>query len=256
MLIKLQHLSVEKEIEINSDETLDNLKRIIESLFGVPQEQQAVYFEDRVLTNSTKQLQDLGINGGCVLKIKKVKKIDGASESGMKALLKDPMLKNMMNSSTLESMKNMFPELKEQMEENSSLNMLINNGAMEEELSKFASNEDYANIQLRNNDVAMAKLEQIPGGFQIINNLSQETGNLNMIKPKMDLKRGSDLTSKPNQPLPGSNKKNLFIEFRKELLIIKQIGFDNIIDNITALQAANGDIDEAILILESKYKNK
>lgn len=255
MRIKLEHLSIEKEIEINSNETLYTLKTMIEELYSIPQDQQALYFEDRILSNHTKMLEDLGIKCGSMLKVKKVKKVTGASENGMKTLLKDSMFKNMMNSSTLENMKNMFPDLKEQMEENSSLKMLLTNDNMEEELSKFASNDDYANIQMRNNDVVMAKLENTPEGIRLMNSLTNEAGNLTMPKPCVDLKKGSESTTKPDKPLPGACKRNLLIEFRKELLLLSQIGFDNAVDNITALQATNGDIEEATFLLENKYKN-
>lgn len=259
--IKVQHLASTKEISIQESETLGNLKKHVMDLFMIPVEEQALFLDGRSLRNSSNQIDELGLKDGSLVIIKRIRKIEGKDkDSSLNLLMKNPMVKSIMKNpqsmaSMKESMSQMFPDLKQEMEENSSLNMLMNNGEMGEEFEKFANNEDYANIQLRNNDILLAKLENTPEGIRLVSGISKEAQNLsNLQGPSIDLKGGVNLTEKNQKAFPGKCKKNSLIKYRKELLFLKQIGYDKQIDNIEALNASNGDIQAATEILETKYK--
>lgn len=256
--IKIQHLASTKEITIQTTETLENLKKCVEKLYLIPMEEQALFLEERNLGNSAKQIDELGLKDGSLVIVKKIKKIEGKSKGdGLNSLMNNPMVKSIMKNpqtmaSMKESMSQMFPDM---IEENSSLNMLMNNGEVGEEFEKFANNEDYANIQLRNNDILLAKLENTPDGIRLVNGISKDAQSLaNFQNPPADLKGGVTLTEKNQKSIPGKCKMNSLIKYRKELLLLKQIGFEKQIDNIEALNVSNGDVQMAAEYLEAKYK--
>lgn len=254
--IKIQHLASIEEIELNPTDSLDILKKKIKEIYSIPVDQQSLTLEDRNIGTYSKQLDELGLRDGSVVVVKKIHRVTGKIRSGgMGSLIKNPMVKSMLkNPQTIKSIQDMFPGLKDEMAENSSLNMLMSNEGLEDELEKFAADDDYMNTQLRNADITMAKLENLPEGIKIMSSLAKDTQNLSSFQvPPSELKGGERLTKKNLQSLPGQSKKNSLVEYRKQLFELKQIGFENVRENVQILNSVNGDFQSALEILVRKY---
>ena len=58
--------------------------------------------------------------------------------------------------------------------------MILNNDGMEDEIEKLTQDNDYLNNQMRNVDLAMAKLENMPGGMNIMSSMLKDTQELNL----------------------------------------------------------------------------
>lgn len=256
--LKLQFLATEKELEIDQLATIDYLKTQIEELFSIPADQQSLLLENRSIGTANKSLSGIGLKDGSLVVIKKIHRIDGnAKGGGLNSLIKNnPMVKNMLkNPSTIKTIQEMFPDLKNELEENSSLNMLMNNECMEDELEKFAADDDYMNTQMRNADITMAKLQNFPEGVRLMSSLAKDTSSLGMLKMSpADLKGGQSLTSKNKKAIPGKNSINYLVEYRKQLLELKNIGFEDVRENIEVLKTVNGDLESAQQALLRKYK--
>ncbi|KAG0441256.1 Ubiquitin domain-containing protein DSK2a [Dictyocoela muelleri] len=95
--------------------------------------------------------------------------------SGFKSLISNPMVKNMFkDKDAMKSMIENMPGMKEELEKNSELRMMLNNPQMYEEIEKIAEDPEYMNQQLKNVDLAMQKLENIPGGLNMMNSLMND----------------------------------------------------------------------------------
>lgn len=258
--LRLQFLTTEKIVEIDHLETIETLKNVIEDILSIPSEQQSLSLENRNIGACTKTLSELGIEDGSIIVVKRIHRINGANkDGGISGFMKNnPMVKNMLKSpSTIKTIQEMFPDLKTEMEENSSLKMLMNNEGMEDELERFAADDEYLNTQMRNVDITLAKLQNSPDGVRLMSSLAKDTTNLSALKgTPADLKGGPTLTSKNNKAIPGSNSVNYLIEYRKQLLELKSIGFENVKENIEVLKSVDGDLQQAQQILISKYESK
>ncbi|ELA41295.1 uncharacterized protein VICG_01668 [Vittaforma corneae ATCC 50505] len=256
--LRLQFLATEKEIEIEEHATVDNLKNKVEESLSIPVDQQSLTVESRNIGVSTKTIVEIGLKDGSIVVVKRIRRVNGTAKSGgLSSLIKNnPMVKNMLkNPSAIKTIQEMFPDLKSEIEENSSLNMLMNNEGMEDELERFAADDDYMNTQMRNADITMAKLQNLPDGVRLMSSLAKDTGNLGMIKPSPgELKGGQTLTSKNNKAIPGKNAVNYLVEYRKQLLELKNIGFEDVKENIEVLKSVNGDLQSAQQVLIRKYE--
>lgn len=258
--LKLQFLTTEKEIEINESDTVDNLKVKVQESLSIPIDQQSLTVENRNIGMSTKIIAEIGLKNGSTVVVKRIHRINGTIKGvGLNSLIKNnPMVKSMLkNPSTIKTIQEIFPELKNEMEENSSLNMLMNNEGMEDELERYAADDDYMNTQMRNADITMAKLQNLPDGARIMSSLVKDTSSLGMIKPSPgELKGGQALTAKNNKAIPGKNTVNYLVEYRKQLLELKNIGFEDVKENIEVLKSVNGDLQSAQQVLIRKYEAK
>lgn len=258
MKIKIQFLASEIEAEIDVCDSIDTLKTRIEHLFSIPIDEQSLFFDDRNISTSSKPLSSLGLKDGSMIMVKRVHKIAGTMRSGgLSSLVKNPMVKSMLkNPSTIKTMQEMFPGLKDEMEDNSSLKMLLNNEGMEEELERFAADDEYMNTQLRNADITMAKLQNLPDGIRLMNSLAKDAQGINLQMPMLDLRSGETLTAKNTKAIPGRSSKNYLVEYRKQLLELKNIGFENVKENIEVLKSVNGDLQSAQQTLLRKYDSE
>lgn len=254
--IKIQHLASIEEVELDPTDSLDVLKKKIREIYSIPVDQQSLTLGNRNIGTCSKQLDELGLKDGSVVVVKKIHRVTGKTRSGgMGSLIKNPMVKSMLkNPQTIKSIQEMFPGLKDEMAENSSLNMLMSNEGLEDELERFAADDDYMNTQLRNADITMAKLGNLPEGVKIMSSLAKDTQNLSSFQvPPVELKGGEQLTKKNLRSLPGPSKKNSLVEYRKQLFELKQIGFENVKENVQILSSVDGDLQSALEILVKKY---
>jgi len=253
----VQFLATEKEVEIEKSSTIESLKSKIMSLFSIPVGQQSLMLNGRNIGTSSKSVVEIGLEDGSVVVVKKLHRIDGTSRGGMGAFMKNnPMMKSILkNPSSIKAIKEMFPDLKKEMEENSSLNALMSNEYMEEELERLTGNDDYMKTQMKNIDITMAKLQNLPEGVRIMNSMAKDTSNLTMMRqPASELKGTHQiLTAKNNKAIPGKNTVNYLIEYRRQLLELKNIGFENVRENIEVLRGVNGDLELAQAELIRRY---
>lgn len=258
MSIKIQHLTSIKEVRIGVMDTLQDLKKMVEELYAIPAAQQSLMLDDRNISTSTKVLTELGLRPGSVVVVKKIHKFKG-HEAGMDmmSIANNPMVKNMIkNPEFVKSIKTMFPNLQEETSTNKTLNMLINGGGLEEELERMSMDGNYLSEQLRNADLAIAKLENIPGGINAMSGMYRDLEDpfkLVMADPK--LKEGNAISARMQDSLPGQSKGNLLVEYRKQLSELKEIGFVNTKENLKVLNSVDGDLAAAVAILAQQYDN-
>lgn len=254
--VKIQHLATVKEAEMLPAATLLDLKRKVEELFAIPVAQQSLMLDSRSISTSTKALDDLGIRNGSLVVVKRIHRVRGQEKSmDISSLMKNPMVKSMMkNPETMKSIQDMFPDLKEEMIQNKTLSMMINNGGLEEEIEKMSIDSDYMSTQLKNADLTMAKLENIPGGINMMSGMIKDVEDpFKMMNTGPDLKGGNKISEKTTESLPGKSKKNLLVEYRKQLSELKQIGFSNIKENLEVLTQVGGDLQQALEILVQRH---
>lgn len=241
--------------------TLESLKKQVSDLVNLPLNELVLYFKDRFLTEDTKTIEELKIHENDVIFLKKRNlKVEPGQKSDMtKDLLKNPMVKTMLKDPQM--MKNMLkslPGYEKEMKKNNELKKMLNNRQAIEEFEKIVDNPDYYDQQLRNVDLAMSKLENLPGGFNMMTSINRDFRDpfTNMLSShslplKVDGSFSKDPTNLPN--IWGNNKKkNPLIKYRLEIKEIMNLGFTDINSVADALSSTNGDIDAALEILYEK----
>lgn len=151
----------------------------------------------------------------------------------------------------LESIVEMFPELKTQMEKNKQLKEFVASGNLQDEFDKMAKNPKYMNEQLRSIDLAMSKLENIPGGLNMMSSMVNEVSEpLNEIftKKGKNVKEGVRIED-VNVQRVGANKENLKLRYAVQLQELKSLGFADAGRNLAVLRTCDGDLENAICIL-------
>lgn len=248
MKLKIEYLAEVKEVEISQFESIDMLKQIVERVLSIPRDELSFTYSDRSLNSTVKPLEDLGIKEGDVIVVKRMHKVKGKTGmNDLTSISKNPMFKSLLkNPATLKSIKSMLPNMKDE-NEDSALNDLINMPGFEDELQRFAEDENYMSTQMRNADITMAKLENLPEGIKLMSSLAKDSRNLsNMQFARIDLKAGDVITAKNNSTIPGKNRTNYLVEYRRQLSELKSIGFDDVYENIAILKSVGGDLDRAI----------
>lgn len=158
------------------------------------------------------------------------------------------------NPEMMKNIQEMFPDLKEEMSQNKTLSMMINSGGLEEEIEKMSMDSGYMNTQLRNADVTLAKLGNIPGGINMMSGMIKDFEDpFKVIQSEPNLREGNVISSKTTASLPGSSKKNLLVEYRKQLSELKEIGFENTKENVEVLSGVDGDLQAALEILVGRH---
>lgn len=74
-----------------------------------------------------------------------------------------------------------------------------------------------------------------------------------VIQSEPNLREGNVISSKTTASLPGSSKKNLLVEYRKQLSELKEIGFENTKENVEVLSGVDGDLQAALEILVGRH---
>ncbi|ADM12495.1 uncharacterized protein Eint_101700 [Encephalitozoon intestinalis ATCC 50506] len=247
------------EASVMMTDTLESLKLRIQEITGVPVDSQVLLFNDRVLNDNNKELKELGIENDSTLYLKKR---SGARKEGKRqdftaSMMKNPLVKNFLkNPDAMKSIVEMFPGLKEEMSNNPELRMMMNSSNLQEELEMFSMNPEYMNTQLKNLDITMSKLENIPGGLNMINSMIKDVQDplSSALKEGMGrgyrVKEGRKIDKPINEAIPGARKEeSQLVKYRDKLAELKQIGFSNTRKNFTALIACNGDLERSIMYL-------
>merc|ERR1719411_2506678 len=90
----------------------------------------------------------------------------------MKQMMESPLMKQMFSSPQL--MQNLFnssPALQQLLKDNPQLRHVLKDPALMKHAMRAASNPEYYNEMLKNNDRALRNIESIPGGFSALSRL-------------------------------------------------------------------------------------
>jgi ubiquilin len=258
--------SDETEVESDTAELLNALQRRLRECTGIEIDEQVLTFNDRILTDSNKELGALGIGDGSVLYLKRRIKVAGEEKKPdfAASMMKNPLVKNFLkNPDAMKNILEMFPGLKEEMNENSELRMLMNSSNLRDELEMFSSNPEYMNTQLKNLDITMSKLENMPGGLNMINSMIKDVRDplssalMDGVKGGYSIKEGKKIDQPINEAIPGPKKREAesnLLKYRHELADLRQLGFRDAKRNLEALVACNGDLESSIIFLENMQK--
>merc|ERR1719411_211237 len=90
----------------------------------------------------------------------------------MKQMMSNPMMKQMFNNpEILQTLFNSNPALQQLLKDNPQLRHVLKDPSLMKHAMKAASNPEYYNEMLKNNDRALRNIESIPGGFSALSRL-------------------------------------------------------------------------------------
>lgn len=154
-----------------------------------------------------------------------------------------------------------FNIIEKEMDKNSELRQMIQSENFMEEMGKLSNDTNYYNQQAKNADIAMSRLETLPGGINLMNSMVNDISSpLNKLmdqnKSVRDLK-GENISYIFNEPIPSTNNGsvNYLLKYRKELAQLKKIGFTDLRKNLEALKKSHGDLVETVEILTQEGSN-
>ncbi|KAF7682876.1 Ubiquilin [Astathelohania contejeani] len=254
--LRLQNRSF--DITLPSTATLKELRTWAEKQCQIPQNEIVLIHEGRVLNSDQKTLDELELPINSVITVTR-RPTAPAPQATKPDLLANPMLKGFLKDpETMKSMIEMFPGIKDEMETNPDLRNALNNPQLIEEFENFAENPEYIQQQMKNVDIAMNRLSNLPGGLNMMNSMIKDvrdplTSVLDRtINSETKIKAGTPINQSVSAaiPNPGSiNGQNSILRFRKQLAELRKYGFTNTEKNIMALKKHNGDIEGAMLDL-------
>jgi len=242
-------------------DTLEMLKIQIQQMTGVSVECQVLLFNDRVLNDNNKELKELGVNTDCVLYLKKRMEMQGGGkkEDFSTSMMKNPLVKNFMkNPDAMKSIIEMFPGLKDEIDSNPEIRMMMNSSSLQEELEMLSMNPEYMNTQLKNLDITMSKLENIPGGINMISSMIKDVQDPLSASLKdgiiggCKVREGRKIDRPIHEAIPGGGgmkEESQLVKYREKLAELKQMGFRDTRKNLDALIACNGDLEGTIMHL-------
>lgn len=253
------------ETRVMMTDTVECLKHKIQELTGVTVDSQVLVFNDRVLSDNNKELKELGLGNDCVVHLKKKAeaKKHGGKQDFTASMMKNPLVKNFLkNPDAMKSIVEMFPGLKEEMDNNPELRMMMNSPNLQDELEMFSANPEYMNTQLKNLDITMSKLENIPGGLNMISSMIKDVQDplSSALKDGMGrgykVREGRRIDKPINEAIPGVHRQEgQLLKYKDKLAELKQIGFNDTKKNFMALIACNGDLEGCITYLRDLDRN-
>ena len=258
MKIFVQHMATTKEVEINANDNLAMIKNRIADKFEVDSRNIVLMLNSRTLSSEHLTAADMDIGESTRIVLKIINRPVGSKGGNIKDLMNAPGVKSMLkNPLTVKMMKSMFKK-DEASEDNETMRMLMNSEGFEDEMDKMAQGGEYLNTQLRNVDLAMAKLENMPGGMNIMSSMFKDVEDpLKKLKGETKYEGGFKTNEAPTERLSFNNKNiNYELLYRREIKSLEQNGFTTKDDNLWALIKAEGNVDLAIEFLLEKYDSE
>lgn len=264
--VVVKYLKENIEVEIDGKESVDDLKKKLAEKIQILPERQRLVYRGGILSDGNRTMQDLDISEGAVIYAIKTEpepreKRDRSSPPtglqqqmlpDMHVVAKDPGMKKILkNPEVMKGLLDMFPEMKK---ENPELKKLMESSHMLEEMAKIAEDPEYMNTQMKNVDIAMAKLETIPGGFNMLRGMlkTQKDPGDKLAEGGGDsglFSEGSSAPSEEKNPAPNPWREynfNPLLEYRRQAAYMRECGFKDTSVNIRLLVKHKGDVDEAI----------
>lgn len=255
MKIIIKHLLSTYNINVHISDTLEDIKDKINKILNIEPKNQILIYNDRKLTENYKRLVELDIKDNAVILLKK-KKITNMDFNKFKEESSVSSKKNMpninMSNMSMTNIMKMFPKLKDEFDNYPQFKAMLNNPSLQEDMMNMSSNSDYMKEQMRNYDVALARMENMPEGFNLINSMFKDTPDPTLLFDNTTYKEGESINSTISKPLPGDNKKNLLYEYREEMALLREMGFTDSRANLKALVNCNGDIEKTIETLNKE----
>lgn len=260
MKVHVQHLATTKTIYVDKSESLCDIKQKAADAFCINTENITLKNGEQTLNVDHKTVEELDLKENSTLTLKITHKIEGKKKGiDIMSTLKTPGMKSMLkNPQTIKMVSKMFKKENSESEENETMRMLLNNEGFEEEIDKMTEGGDYMDMQLRNVDLAMAKLENMPGGMNMMSSMLKDVNNpMKALNPKKSFNEGYAMKEGQSEKLSFAQNKNINYEllYRNQLNIMKENGLVNKEDNIAALVEKEGDSNQAIIYLLEKYNN-
>ncbi|EIJ89480.1 hypothetical protein NEPAR06_2360 [Nematocida parisii] len=262
--IIIKHMQETVELDIDPSETVDNLKNKVGSKLSIEPYLLKLTHKGSILADPAKTMEALQIGNLSVVYAHKLEKSQGPSEINEEVYkqetlhsadkpgpMKNPAMKKLFsNPDIMKGLLEMLPELKN---ENPELRKLMESSEMLEQMSKIADDPEYMNTQMKNLDIAMAKLETIPGGFNMLRSMLKTQKDPSALlaeeRDRTSFKEGTTDIQPSNQPVPnpwGKYNFNPILEYRKQVEYMKECGFTDVCSNIKLLIKHHGDVDNAI----------
>ena len=259
--IKIKHELNVRELCVDEEAKLSDLKMMLQEMTEVDDSEQILVLNERVLLDDRKSLHQLGFKEGAVvvLRAKKRRSPEPSVQGSQADLFKNPLVQNMMkNPEGMKSMMSMFPGLEKEIDKNEELRQMVNNPNFMEEMNKLAADPEYFNQQAKNADVAMARLETLPGGLNMINSMVKDVNDplskiINKNMQSSEIRGGHTVREAVKDAVPNpSVNVNWLVVYRKQIYELSKFGFTDIQRNLIALKQCKGDLGETILFLTSE----
>lgn len=260
--IKVKHNLSLRELSADSEMKLSDLRMMVQEMTEVEEADQMLMLNERVLLDDKKTLDQLGFRDGTVvvLRTKKSRAPVPASQSSSQTdLLRNPFVQNLMkNPEGMRSMMSMFPGLENEINKNEELRQMVNNPNFAEEMNRLAADPEYFNQQAKNADVAMARLETLPGGLNMINSMVRDVNDpLSRVVERglqsPDIRGGHHVREAVRDAVPNPNVSvNWLVVYRKQIHELSRFGFTDIQRNLIALKHCKGNLSETILFLTNE----
>lgn len=273
MIIKIEYNGILSTLEIDDNETVLTLKLLISEMLDIPLDKLIIKLIDGpVLVNDIQKIYTFSneMPSLPVLRVTEIKEPEASIEtnknlfmnlsnmdlSSVKPLLKDKkFMKNILENN---------PMFKDTFENNQEMKAMLNSGHLTEEIEKFIDDPEYMKEQMKNGDLAMQKIENIPGGLSQINSYMEKIHDplrsmTNKSKSKSrsekdDIEKYRHLGIK-SHPLRGSGTPNM-IKYINHINYLDELGFKDFKNNLILLETANGDLDFVIESLKQKNPPK
>ncbi|KCZ75768.1 hypothetical protein H311_03247 [Anncaliia algerae PRA109] len=155
-----------------------------------------------------------------------------------------------------------FGFLEKEINKNSELRQIIQSENFMEEMGKLSNDTNYYNQQAKNADIAMSRLETLPGGINLMNSMVNDISNpLNKLMDQnknVGNLRGENISDILSEPIPSANNSsvNYLLIYREQLSQLKRIGFNDMRKNLEALKKCEGDLVETVEILTQRKSNR
>ncbi|OAG29593.1 ubiquilin [Nematocida displodere] len=261
--VTVKYMQESFEVEVEDSETIDDLKKKIAEKVQILPDRQRLTHKGCALSHGTKTIHEAQIQATSTIYVNKIEQQTGPKEivgevqpkqevnNGL-GMMKDPAMKKIFsNPDVMKGILEMFPDMKK---ENPEIKKLMESSQMLEEMAKIAEDPQYMNTQMKNVDIAMAKLETIPGGFNMLRSMlkTQTDPNAGLVggADSTIFSEGGAITAETKQgPVPnpwGTYNFNPLVEYRQQVEYMTECGFTDTSANIRLLIKHQGDVDEAI----------
>ncbi|KAM0677236.1 Ubiquilin-1 [Binucleata daphniae] len=237
------------QIEYDPMISIAELKKIISQLINIPIQKIQIFYNEVLLNGESEPLSFFFPDESNIT----VKKIDDKKST-------HPFSNFLKDENNMESMLNMFPELKDKVKDNKQLKEMVQSGYLQEEMEKMMNNPAYMKEQLKNADLAMSKLDNIPGGMDMMNSMIKDVRDpLESVlhKKVSDYKTGEIRKEIISNPIATQQEHvNYFIKYVQQLSELRVYGFKDVVKNVEALIKNNGDVEEAMNFLVQNSENR
>ena len=190
--IIIRHHTTNYTLEINKTDTVANLKDKIYNIVHVDPKSQILYYNEKYLTDDKKPIESFDIKEDSII------------------FLREEKQKNigLFNPQHMKSMLEMMPQMKEQMEDNPQLQAMMNSSSFQEEMVNMSTDPNYLKEQMKNFDLTVSRLENMPGGFNMINSMMKDVqdpmlGAFTDSLRNKSYKEGGMIKTPITEPLPG-----------------------------------------------------